>query len=437
MPRLPVAADPAGGLATNGLIAVLAMPYLFIIGREAAAVANWGAGARMAWTSAGLAAAALAFCSAACAITRLRSGRDQLTRRLQEADELQRIAGQVARANSSHAAADAVLRAIRGEIACDLAVLVPRGAGPDRPSWRAAGGGPRQPLERIDYPIDSLSLQLSGDSDREVAQIDATNLTVRALLPGCLAAALVPVATPDGGPAAAILLGFASPIWPGSQNQSWLRELAAGLAGPLEQVFAHDELRRLAFRDPMTGLANYRAFRDLLAEETGRAVRYGHPLSLLLVDVDRFKRVNDGYGHPAGDEVLRHVARVLQEHVRAIDTPARYGGEEFAVLCPETEVEAAVVLADRLRAALEASPCALPSGELIRVTMSVGVAVYPSDALNESDLIAAADEALYEAKRAGRNRVISSPPRQAPVQSTGPISDGLVHNPARPLRRHY
>ncbi len=173
---------------------------------------------------------------------------------------------------------------------------------------------------------------------------------------------------------------------------------------------ARAELARMAYSDPMTGLANYRAFRQIIHDECERSERYGHSLSMLLIDIDWFKRVNDQHGHPAGDEVLRQVAAILQEHVRSIDIVARYGGEEFAVLCPGTDTEAAATLAERLRVAVQGGKCVLPTGEPLTITISVGAAVRTPDAASEMDLIVAADSALYDAKHAGRNRVARAAP---------------------------
>jgi diguanylate cyclase (GGDEF)-like protein len=137
-----------------------------------------------------------------------------------------------------------------------------------------------------------------------------------------------------------------------------------------------------------------------------RAQRHHGKVALLLCDIDHFKRVNDTYGHPIGDEVLRRVAKVLQDVPRKIDVPARYGGEEFAVLLPGTDARAAAKLADDLRAEVEREPARLPPSQApLHVTLSLGVAALPEDADNELRLLEAADRALYDAKRRGRNRV--------------------------------
>ena len=163
---------------------------------------------------------------------------------------------------------------------------------------------------------------------------------------------------------------------------------------------ANAQLQALAALDGLTGLFNHRAFKEKLEEELQRAVRYHLPLSLLLLDVDRFKQYNDTYGHPAGDEVLKMVARLLLQSPREIDFVARYGGEEFVVLLPNTDRAAALILAERLRLAIETAPWPQRA-----VTASFGATTLTPATANGAALIAEADEALYHSKETGRNRV--------------------------------
>lgn len=149
------------------------------------------------------------------------------------------------------------------------------------------------------------------------------------------------------------------------------------------------QLRAAGNEDPLTRLANLRAFEARLVEETRRAERYDKPLTLLMIDVDRLKQLNDGEGHAAGDRALCEVARAIRTGVRAVDLAARVGGDEFAVILPETSVADGAVVAERIRGAT-------PS----RVTVSIGVAGGARESLR-----ARADRALYEAKHAGRDRV--------------------------------
>jgi len=167
------------------------------------------------------------------------------------------------------------------------------------------------------------------------------------------------------------------------------------------QLFAAVE--RMATTDGLTGLHNHRHFQNLLDQQVALAQRYQKPLSLLLCDIDHFKTVNDTYGHPAGDLVLKGVAGILERQARQTDSVARYGGEEFAVILPETDSAAARALAERIRAAVEASTFTTDLGPL-KVTLSLGVATLPDAARQKPDLIEQSDQALYAAKRGGRNR---------------------------------
>lgn len=176
----------------------------------------------------------------------------------------------------------------------------------------------------------------------------------------------------------------------------------------LELEDANAELRKAGRTDVVTGLRNRAAFDGRIGEEVDRARRYGTSLSLLMIDVDRFKEYNDEFGHPAGDEVLRLLGEILQNASRPSDYVARYGGEEFSVLLAETSADGACVAAERLRQAVEGStfPCR-------PVTISIGVATLEEGQADPEQLVAAADAALYAAKEAGRNRVEQAPPAHA------------------------
>ena len=195
-----------------------------------------------------------------------------------------------------------------------------------------------------------------------------------------------------------------------------LQGLAHLVAGTVENVRLHRNIRALASTDGLTGLVNRHRLDEILAEESARASRYGRPLSVVLCDVDDFKRHNDTFGHLSGDDLLRDAAGVLAQGSRAADTVARYGGEEFCVVLPETDRARALVLAERLRAAIAAKEFAAgPNGATVRKTMSFGVAAFPEDVADPESLLLLADQALYRAKRAGKNRVEAAAASVAPA----------------------
>ena len=185
----------------------------------------------------------------------------------------------------------------------------------------------------------------------------------------------------------------------------FLEAVANQTALALERVKLIAFLENLSITDALTGIANRRHFEWRLSEEVERARRYKYPLSALLLDLDHFKQVNDNYGHQIGDIVLQQVAQRLKNSLRRTDFLARYGGEEFVVLAPQTPAERAIILGERLRQVIAESPITVADDLQIRITLSVGIAVFPDHAQNESELIGAADAALYKAKQMGRNRV--------------------------------
>jgi diguanylate cyclase (GGDEF)-like protein len=164
-----------------------------------------------------------------------------------------------------------------------------------------------------------------------------------------------------------------------------------------------ESLRQQASRDALTQLHNYKAFCDALDQEIKRSARYKNHLSLVLADIDFFKKVNDGFGHPAGDQVLREVAQALQKCLRECDFVARYGGEEFAIILPETTIEDALLVAERMRKKIKSLEISY-DGHLIRITMSFGAAGFQhAPPMSFNDLLKAADVALYTAKKQGRD----------------------------------
>lgn len=165
-----------------------------------------------------------------------------------------------------------------------------------------------------------------------------------------------------------------------------------------------EALRRMATRDQLTGLLNRREFDRILHEERERTLRFGHTLALVMVDIDHFKSINDTHGHPAGDAVLREVARRVAAEVRSVDRAVRFGGEEFALILVQTDLAGGLDVARRVCAAIAREPILASDTVALHVTASTGVAVLPDDATSEAALIANADKALYHSKRTGRNR---------------------------------
>jgi two-component system cell cycle response regulator len=178
------------------------------------------------------------------------------------------------------------------------------------------------------------------------------------------------------------------------------------LSGADAEAKYHEEIYRMTIVDGLTQIHNKRALFEALEKELMRARRYERDLSLLMFDIDFFKRINDQYGHLAGDHVLRELARIVQERIRREEVFARYGGEELVILLPETPLPGAAALAESLRARV-ANHAFVFQGERIPVTVSIGTALLGENDKVASDLIQRADEKLYEAKRGGRNRVCS------------------------------
>jgi diguanylate cyclase (GGDEF)-like protein len=232
--------------------------------------------------------------------------------------------------------------------------------------------------------------------------------------------ALFPTAWPQTlrmavAPAAALaLMLVAKPgaLMPADWRDAWLLVLLTAVAAWTAQALLRllidlQGARRDAAEDPLTGLANRRTLDARLAVEHRRVRRHGAPLSVLMLDLDRFKRVNDEYGHAAGDRVLAVAAGVLRDELRAIDLGARFGGEEFLAMLPDTPLEDAMRVAERVRRRIAAMPVQY-QGVDIHVTVSIGVAQL-DDGERIAEFIARADAALYEAKRGGRDRCVAAP----------------------------
>ncbi|OQA08901.1 MAG: Phytochrome-like protein cph2 [bacterium ADurb.Bin374] len=194
-------------------------------------------------------------------------------------------------------------------------------------------------------------------------------------------------------------------------------ELFLNLSNQAAIAIENARLYRYAVTDEMTRLYNHRYFQQRLDEELQRADRYESRVSLIILDVDHFKKFNDTYGHPEGDRVLKTVARLLEKSVREVDIPARYGGEEFVVICPEKDGEGAMTPANRIRTAIEEFDFRI-AGQHVPITVSLGVASYPDHARTKGELVICSDTALYYSKETGRNR--------ATLYSAGMKSDEML-----------
>lgn len=190
----------------------------------------------------------------------------------------------------------------------------------------------------------------------------------------------------------------------------FLEHLAAVVSACIENARLHEHIKLVGLRDPLTGINNRRFFDQRLLEEVSRAKRFHTPLSCLFIDLDHFKRINDIYGHQAGDAVLKQVSELLNDRLRNTDVLARYGGEEFVILLSHTHAEDANEIGEQIRSRVDAALFAIPSGKTINVTLSIGLATMTKQGniRNEKQLIAAADQAVYKAKLSGRNTLMQA-----------------------------
>jgi diguanylate cyclase (GGDEF)-like protein len=186
----------------------------------------------------------------------------------------------------------------------------------------------------------------------------------------------------------------------------FLERLTAIISVCLGSALNQERLKLIGLTDALTGVQNRRYFEHRSEIEARNARRHNQPLACMFLDVDRFKRINDTYGHQAGDEVLRHVAGIILSQLRAGDTVARYGGEEFVVMLPQTAVSHARNIAERIRERIADHPFGVGSGQVLNVTISIGLSMLEEGEAESSRMIESADRALYRAKSGGRNRVV-------------------------------
>ena len=216
---------------------------------------------------------------------------------------------------------------------------------------------------------------------------------------------VLPLTTSDEGPMGVLVLGARASNVFGQQIQTMLELIAGQVAIKLDLGKAHETIREMAMVDGMTGLKNHRTFQQAFDTMLERASRRQDDLCMMLMDIDHFKRLNDTYGHPFGDEVLKQVAAVLGSAARKVDLAARYGGEEFALLIEDADLPSSRMIAERVRAEVEALRFQHDSMGEVSVTISMGIACYPEHGQTKDELVANADQALYLAKQSGRNRV--------------------------------
>jgi diguanylate cyclase (GGDEF)-like protein len=251
----------------------------------------------------------------------------------------------------------------------------------------------------------SGKLQVLEDSRAATSERGLYGVPRTVAEPGSVA--IVPLVK-DARTLGALVLEAADPKALTLEEARNLTVLGAVVTSSLELVWQFAEVDKRARTDPLTGLWNRHHFGEQLQRTLNEADRYGTPVSLVLVDIDHFKRVNDTWGHEAGDSVLRQVARILQDGVRSVDICVRYGGEEIALLLAQTDSEHAVEVAERLRTRICAQPLRHGLAD-ITVTASFGVATYPETVKVRDQLFPASDKALYIAKHEGRNRVRAKP----------------------------
>ena len=205
---------------------------------------------------------------------------------------------------------------------------------------------------------------------------------------------------------------------PGIERVRTLEIFAVQAVMAIESAHRYEEIRRLTFIDGLTPAFNYRYFQETFAKEIHRHNRSGHELGLGMLDIDNFKRINDTFGHPVGDVILKGLVEELMRNARDSDVVARYGGEEFAIIFPDTPAASAKEAANRMRELIEAREFPIPQlHRSLRITVSIGVAVYPADGTTSTDLIARADAALYFAKKNGKNQVAMA--AELPAEGTG------------------
>ncbi len=283
----------------------------------------------------------------------------------------------------------------------------------NREDWtldlRAAQGRPQYEF-RLRVPISETILghaYREGPINESDVSHDATS-TAWALDPGTVSSqAAVPLRAGENV-FGVMIMAASSPRELSAVEMERLEVLGSQASLSLQNALLHEELERLSVTDRLTELYNHGYFKQRLEEEFQRSVRFGHPLSLIMIDIDDFKEFNDSFGHPRGDRVLKSVSSVIRGNLRDMDIAARYGGEEFVVLLPETECDGATMVAERIRAEVEHVRYEIADSVEVSRTVSIGVATYPGAVESALSLLEMADAAMYRGKRAGKNQVVAA-----------------------------
>ena len=334
----------------------------------------------------------------------------ELRRRRADLEALAELTGRLERESQPKGVADALLRSVVEAFGFERALVAGTRDGQRLVPLAAHGTGETGDGTAF---TDGSVLELAARSrtTQLVAELDPyADSWLAAALPAARNLIVVPL-TAEGGTTGVLVAEHETR--PGSRIERRLlgtvQRFAAHGALALRNAWLLEEVRDLAANDPLTGLANRMTFGDSLERELARAHRDGGEVTLVMLDLDHFKRLNDTRGHQAGDEVLRRTAATLRAEQRTYDTAARYGGEEFALIAPGLTASDAAGTAERIRAAIAGNGC--------EVTASVGVATFPRDASDPHALISAADQALYRSKHDGRDRVTQA----------APVAGGLAH----------
>jgi two-component system cell cycle response regulator len=275
---------------------------------------------------------------------------------------------------------------------------------------RAIVGGETAGMEGLEFPdnggLVACAVRLDASLPaKELRLADAVVFDDATRLKGLSSLKVVPLRAGDAV-LGTLVLGARKPQAYEADALRQLEVVAMQAAQSIQRARLFEETERLATTDGLTGLVNHRTFQLRLDEHLAAAQRYGKKLSLLLTDIDHFKVVNDTYGHPVGDVVLKGVAKLLQKEARTTDVAARYGGEEFALVMPETDLAGAQKTAERIREKVGQALFRTEHGEL-KVTLSIGIATFPQDASTKAQLVEIADGGLYHAKRHGRNQTVA------------------------------